>query len=127
MRLEHVAIQVAEPAAMTKWYGEHLGLTIARHVGGEADTHFLADETGRVLIEIFANPKASLPDYASMHPLLLHLAFVSDDVDADCDRLVKAGASVVDPPFTTAAGDKLSMLRDPWGLALQLCCRAQPM
>jgi uncharacterized glyoxalase superfamily protein PhnB len=127
MRFEHVAIQVAGPAKMVQWYGEHLGLTVARHVGGPADTHFLADETGRVLVEIYCNAKASLPDYASMHPLLLHLAFVSQDTQADCDRLVKAGATVVDPPFTTPNGDCLAMLRDPWGLALQLCCRSESM
>jgi hypothetical protein len=28
---------------------------------------------------------------------------------------------------TTPAGDSLVMLRDPWGIALQLVKRAQPM
>lgn len=127
MRIEHLAIQVASPSQMTAWYQKHLGLTVIRHVGGKPDTHFLADDSGRVLLEIYNNPAATLPDYASMHPLLLHMAFVSSDVQADCDRLVAAGAVVVDPPFVTPVGDHLAMLRDPWGLAIQLCCRAELM
>lgn len=127
MQIEHFALQVSDATQMASWYGKHLGLTIGRFVGGKADTHFLADETGRVLLEIYNNPLASIPDYASMHPLLVHLAFVSSDVQADCDRLVAAGAVVVDPLFTTPAGDLLAMLRDPWGLAIQLCHRAVAM
>ena len=80
-----------------------------------------------MLIEIYRNPLASVPDYSSMDPLLVHLAFVSENVAADRDRLVKAGARVVEDVVTTAAGDQLLMLRDPWNVALQLVKRAAPM
>jgi len=30
-------------------------------------------------------------------------------------------------PFTNPAGDEVAMLRDPWGLAIQLIHRADPM
>jgi hypothetical protein len=33
----------------------------------------------------------------------------------------------VDEVTTTPAGDKLAMLRDPWGLAIQFVRRAEPM
>ncbi|HAI11504.1 MAG TPA: glyoxalase/bleomycin resistance/dioxygenase family protein [Phycisphaerales bacterium] len=127
MRIEHFAVQVASPTEMTSWYQKHLGLRIIRHVGGIAGTCFLADDSDRVLLEIYSNPKVVTPDYASMHPLLLHMAFVSDDVQRDCDRLARAGATVIDAPFVSPAGDSLAMLRDPWGLAIQLCCRAKQM
>jgi predicted enzyme related to lactoylglutathione lyase len=61
-----------------------------------------------------------------MHPLVLHLAFESVDADADRARLLAAGATLVEavlPPD----GSKLYMLRDPWGVALQLCRRARPL
>jgi uncharacterized glyoxalase superfamily protein PhnB len=127
MLIEHFAVQVAFPTQMADWYGRHLGLSITRHVGGKADTHFLCDSSGRVLLEIYNNPAIDVPDYASMHPLYLHLAFISEDVEADCKRLVEADASVVDAMVTTPAGDRLAMLRDPWGFAIQLCCRATAM
>ena len=57
-----------------------------------------------------------------MHPLLLHLALVSADPYADSKRLQLAGAQQVDE-VNLADGSLLVMLRDPWGLALQLCRR----
>lgn len=48
-------------------------------------------------------------------------------VPGTVERLVNAGAALVGPPQTTSGGDRLAMLRDPWGLAMQLCRRATPM
>ena len=127
MKIEHVAWTVAEPVASADWYVEHLGMQIVRSGGPPAHARFLADGTGRVLLEIYNNPKVRVPDYASMDPLLLHLAFVVYDVAAERDRLVAAGATVVDAFSRTDAGDEMAMLRDPWGLALQLMKRAEPM
>jgi glyoxylase I family protein len=79
------------------------------------------------MIEIYHNPACPVPDYAAQDPLVLHLALLSEDVDGDRDRLIAAGATVADPKKTTPAGDTLCMLRDPWGCAVQLISRAQPM
>ena len=79
------------------------------------------------MLEIYRNPKVQAPDYATLDPLLLHLAFLSNEPGADRDRLVAAGAKVVDNLTMTEAGDEIVMLRDPWGLALQLIKRAKPM
>ena len=61
-----------------------------------------------------------------MDPLLLHIVFVCPDVDGTAKRLVEAGATLISGP-EKLNGDELAMLRDPWGLALQLCKRAEPM
>ena len=73
------------------------------------------------------NVSDAAPDYARQDPLMLHVAFVSDDVAADRDRLIAAGATTVGEIAHTPAGDTLAMLRDPWGPAIQLCQRAKPM
>ncbi|MFZ9681798.1 MAG: VOC family protein [Cephaloticoccus sp.] len=125
MKLEHVACNVADPVAVAAWYGEHLGLKIVRHIPQPAQTHFLSDGAGTVL-EIYRNPPDAVPDYAAMDPLLLHLAFVSADPVADQTRLVAAGATY-HSEVRGADGTLLVMLRDPWGLALQLCKRGTPM
>lgn len=127
MRIEHSAWPVEDPVAAADWYVRHLGLRIVRSGGPPAHARFLADSTGRVLLEIYNNPKVRVPDYRSMDPLLLHLAFVVDDVARERDRLVAAGATVVDAWTVTDAGDQMAMLRDPWGFSLQLLKRAQPM
>ncbi len=127
MKIEHVAYQMPEPRAAAEWYSRHLGMKIVRADDESPFMHFLADESGKVLIEIYNNPIAPSHDYPSEHPLMLHLAFVSQDVEGDADRLVQAGAIMEGQISTTPAGDKLAMLRDPWGFCIQLCKRAESM
>jgi glyoxylase I family protein len=127
MNIEHFAFQVADPVAMADWYVRHLGMKIERQSGPPTHTHFLADGNGTALVEIYHNAAVPVPDYAQIDPLLIHLAFVSADPEADTARLVAAGATVAVPLKVTPAGDHLVMLRDPFGFPLQLCQRQQAM
>ena len=125
MIIEHIGIQVDDPVAFSDWYCKNLGFTLIRKLNNEADAHFIS--AGNTMLEVYANNTVTTPDYAAMSPLLLHLAFKSEDVDADHDRLIAAGATEFEPKGSTPAGDELWMMRDPWGLAIQLCKRAVPM
>jgi glyoxylase I family protein len=125
MRLEHCALQVPDPVAMADWYVKHLGCAVARSGGAPGYARFL--RAGPVMIEIYKGASPATPDYPAMHPALLHLAFVSENLEADRDRHTAAGAKIVDDYFTSPAGDQLVMLRDPWGIALQLVKREAPM
>lgn len=127
MKIEHVAYQMPEPQAAAAWYAKHLGMTIVRADAQPPYMHFLADESGKVLIEIYNNPIAPIHDYPNEHPLMLHLAFVSSDVQADRQKLLDAGCTPEGEISTTPSGDELAMLRDPWGFCIQLCRRATPM
>jgi uncharacterized glyoxalase superfamily protein PhnB len=127
MKIEHFALQVSDPVAMADWYVKHLGCSVARSTGEPAHARFLKDSSGSVMIEIYRNPKVSVPDYNQIDPLWLHLAFISERPAADRNRLVAAGATVIEDFTTSPTGDQLVMLRDPWGTALQLLKRAQPM
>ncbi len=125
MKIEHLAFNVADPVAFAAWYVRHLGLRIVRHLPQAAETHFLADDQGTIL-EIYRNPPDQVPDYRAMDPLLFHLAFSSTDPEADAQRLVAAGATRV-TEVRPNDGSLLLMLRDPWGIALQLCRRSRPL
>ena len=122
MKIEHVALNVAEPVKMAAWYVAHLGMSIVRAMQQAPFTHFLADDSKNVMIEIYNNPNNQVPDYANMHPLLLHVAFVSSDPETDRFRLEQAGAMFVEE-VRPEEGVHLVMMRDPWGLAIQLCKR----
>ena len=126
MKLEHFALNVSEPLAMADWYVQHLGLQIVRQTKEPPYTTFLGDDSGQILIEIYKNPPEDVPSYQQMNPLLLHLAFVSDDPQKDKQRLLNEGAGSVED-LVMEDGTQLFMLRDPWGLAFQLCKRAEPM
>jgi catechol 2,3-dioxygenase-like lactoylglutathione lyase family enzyme len=126
MKFEHFAINVPDAAAQAKWYVEHVGFKIARSRADAPFTHFLADETGRVAVELYTNPKATIPDYNAQHPLVFHLAVVAADARSESARLQKAGAKLLlEEPQPD--GSMLIMLRDPWNVPLQLCQRANPM
>lgn len=127
LRLEHLALNVADPQKTAAWYVQHLGLRVMRAGDDIARTTFLATCDGAVLIELYNNNTAPIPAYAQKHPLELHLAFCSDDPQGEAERLLKAGAMLSEPTRLTPAGDEVVMLRDPFGLALQLVKRAKAM
>ena len=127
MRIEHLAFNVADPVAMADWYVQHLGFDIRRQGDAPKHVRFLADQGGQVMLELYHNTAAPVPDYPATDPLVVHLAFVCDDIEPTRQRLLAAGATAVGEPEVTPDGDTVAMLRDPWGLAIQLCHRAQPM
>jgi glyoxylase I family protein len=127
IRLEHVALNVADPVKMAQWYVDNLGMKIMREGPAPINMRFLADADGNMMLELYRNPPDAVPDYASMDPLVLHVAFLVDDVEAIRSKLLAAGATPTDEITTTPAGDKLTILRDPWGLAVQFIHRANPM
>ncbi len=126
MKMEHVALNVADPLRMAIWYRDHLAFQIVKAMSDPPYTHFLREKAGAMMIEIYRNPPDEIPPYPSMNPLLLHLAFASADAEKDKERLLSAGATFVEETHL-ADGTHLVMLRDPWGLALQLAKRATPM
>ena len=125
MRFEYFALNVPDAACQAGWLVDHLGFSITRAMDTPPFTRFLADETGRVIVELYSNPAAEVPDYASRHPLVFHLAVVATDAASERCRLEAAGA-VFSNEDRLPDGSHLVMMRDPWGLPLQLCQRATP-
>ncbi len=126
MKFEHFALNVSDVRNIARWYVGHLGLRVVRSREDPPYTQFLADETGRVIMELYTNTSAAVPDYAATHPLCFHIAFVVSDAGADRQRLEKAGAKFF-VEDNSPDGTRLIMMRDPWGVPLQLCQRAKPL
>ncbi|HTV01134.1 MAG TPA: VOC family protein [Luteitalea sp.] len=126
LAFEHFALNVGDPVAVAAWYVEHFGMTVVRRGDPPIDMHFLADSGRRALIELYNNPVARTDAYREMHPLQLHVAFTSADPDADAERLVAAGAVLIEHQ-RHPDGSQLTMMRDPWGLPIQLAKRAVAM
>jgi len=127
VKIEHAAYQVEDPVSVARWYVTHLGLTVKRVQKDRPFGHFLADDGDAVMLELYNHPKATIPDYRKMDPLLLHIAFRTDDVRGTRERLVAAGALTVGDVQMNDVGDELAMLRDPWGLAIQLVKRKEAL
>jgi len=95
VKIEHVAWNVESPVEVAGWYVEHLGMKIVRGSAEGVAAHFIADDSGAVMLEIYNNPAVKTPDYSAMDPLLLHLAFACDDVKAKVAVLEAAGAKLI--------------------------------
>lgn len=127
MNIEHLAVNVQEPVAAAEWYTRHLGMRVLRALSAAPFTHFLADASGRVVLEMYAHTRVPVPDYAALDPLVFHIAFTTDDVRGTRERLLAAGASSAGEVTLTQTGDEMAFLRDPWGVSLQLVKRATPL
>lgn len=124
MRVEHVAFQMPDPRAAADWYAAQLGFRLVKAWDEPPYGRFLVDAGGAVVLEIYRNDAAPVPDYAATDPLCVHLAFVAVDLEAERDRLLAAGATLAQEVYETPSGDRIAMLRDPWGFPLQLVNRA---
>jgi len=127
MKIEHVALQVPDPVKLAEWYVVHLGMRVVRSFGPPAHARFLADSAGQTVLEVYNNPKASMTDYRKSDPLHLHIAFATDDIPATRQRLLAAGATTEGEVVVSETGDTLAMLRDPWGVPVQLVKRKQAL
>jgi catechol-2,3-dioxygenase len=123
MIFEHFALNVNNVDAVVKWYVAHLGLKVTSQQKELPFMTFLADSGGRVVLELYQRPDAMMTNFTGQHQLTFHVAFVSENAQKDSDRLQAVGAAFVEEA-RKEDGSHLVMLRDPWGMPLQLCERA---
>lgn len=102
-------------------------MTIVREGEPPGSKRFVADPGRNMMFEFYRSRSAPVPDYASMNNHQLHIAFMVDDVKAMCDKLIAAGGQLDGEITTTREGDVIAIVRDPWGIPIQLLTRARPM
>jgi catechol 2,3-dioxygenase-like lactoylglutathione lyase family enzyme len=122
MKFEHFALNVPNARAMAEWYVTELDMRIALEKKGPPFVAFLADDGGRVIMELYTNTAAIMPDYPGTPATSFHVAFVSDDPRATQARLEAAGASTLRDEVLDD-GSVVVTMRDPWGLPIQFCRR----
>ncbi len=118
MKLEHIGYNVAEPQKLMDWWCANLGFK-------QVHPAFIVDSTGQMAIEFYRNDAAPIPDWANMNHNSMHIAFLSEDVDAEAARLVAAGAKLIETVHKS--GFDMVMLRDPFGMAIQFVKRGTPI
>ncbi len=124
MVFEHFALNVNNVSAVVKWYVLHLDLKIVSQQKELPFMTFLADSSDRVILELYQRPDELMTNFKRQHPLTFHLAFVSENAELDRERLEAQGALFVEE-VRKEDGSHLVMLRDPWGMPLQLCQRTE--
>jgi glyoxylase I family protein len=127
IRPEHLALNVPDPQRMTNWYVKNMGMRVMREGAPPTYTTFVADDGKHMMMELYHNAAYPMLDLPSTNYLSFHFAFTVDDVQAIRDRLVAAGAKLVEDVRVSSSGDQILMLRDPWGVPIQFIKRAEPM
>ena len=123
MMIEHIGLLSSTPIQMGHWYGKHLGFRIITEAGTDADgVIFVEDDSGTV-IEIGHLPGIFPMEFKSHHPLSFHLAIECSCPEDEAKRLVEAGAELVGESLRNAYKGEKILVRDPWGLAIQLINR----
>lgn len=127
MKIEHLALNIEDPVALAKWYCENLGFTILKEMNTSPFAHFIADSSKNIMLEIFCLPDRKVTDYRAVDPAVMHLGFQVKGIEGEYEKLVSAGATVVSGITVLKNSDKVVMLRDPWGLPIQLVERKERM
>lgn len=127
MKLEHVALNVEDPKAMSEWWAKTLGMRVVLANEESPYIHFVVDSDGTSMLELYNNPAAPAPDYAAISCWSLHIAFSSSDIEGDRSKLVEGGATTEGEITVTPTGDKLAFFRDPWSTPFQLVERVKPL
>lgn len=127
MNIEHIALNIKNPQQMAAWYRDNLGFKILQSMDISPFAHFILDASGHIMLEIFKLPNKKIPNYKSLDPAIFHIGFSVDNIEKTLNHLTKRGATVVEKLITNSAGNKVAMLKDPWGLSIQLIKRVKKL
>jgi catechol 2,3-dioxygenase-like lactoylglutathione lyase family enzyme len=126
MIFEHFALNVKKPIEAAEWYVKNCEMKIVKGSLEPPFAHFLSDKTGRVVLEIYKNDSAEIIELENKHPLEFHFAFMVKNAEEIKNKLLNNGAAFVEELHLND-GSHLVMLRDPFGVPLQLCQRGIPL
>ena len=111
MQIEHLAINAQRAEEMVAWYSAHCRMPVWHE--GHADVYVGFLGVPPSLVEIYNNPDRPYLLPGDIDPATIHLAFQSNDLVADRDRLIAAGATLIEGE-PTEDGYGLLMLRCLW-------------
>lgn len=125
--IQHIGINVNNPIEVSNWYIQNLGMKLIRRGKAPQNVTFIADSGSYMEIEFYNKEKIDKIDFQKIDVMTFHFAFLTDSINLIESKLVAAGAKLIEKTTETPAGDKVAMLRDPWGMPLQLVQRSIPM
>lgn len=124
--IEHIGLVVKDSRKMAKWY--HLALEFIILKSVDTDNGHVAfikcSKTG-LIFELITDKALTPVEDALTHPLQVHIAFKSKDIENDKNRLLEMGAEFVTDCKTDDPDAKVLIVKDPWGNYIQLAQRKE--
>ncbi len=121
--IEHTAIASLDPDSLTEWYVKTLDFVVEDH-NQATRNFFIRSKDGSRIEVIWATKGTGVAEMKDSG--MRHMALITDDFDADFEKLKAAGA-----PLLTEAevrgGNRVVFFRDPDGNVLHLIQRPIPL
>lgn len=124
-KLLHTRLRVNDLERSVKFYGQALGLTVARrHTSPRgAQLVFLATPNSDEEIELCQMPAGAEP--VQVQPDLMHLAFAVDDMEQFAVGLKQKGFALSDGPTKMSSGGVIAFIDAPEGYEVELIQKAK--
>ena len=120
--IEHIGFVISTPCKAADWYVKNLGFTLLRKAENNS-VAFIKEPHSGLIFELIGNPDIHPIDKDLTHPLQVHIAIKSENINLDRQRLIDAGATFVMDCRTDHPGAKVCIVKDPFGLYIQLAQR----
>ncbi|MFT5367335.1 MAG: glyoxylase I family protein [Candidatus Latescibacterota bacterium] len=122
--IEHTAIAASDTTALTTWYCETFGFSIAYQNQKEPPTFFV--KLGQGLLEIIPANDVARVDRDNADPGLSHFAISVDDFEGAVAALAAKGIEVTGIR-EASGGVQVGFVADPENNALQIIRRPNPL
>ncbi|MEG8947141.1 VOC family protein [Rosettibacter firmus] len=124
---EHVAFNVEDSRAISKWYVDNLNMVVMREGKAPSYGMFVADNVKNMMFEFYQHKDSLVIDFKKLNHGSLHIAFSVSDIKLTKERILKAKAEVVNDIYNTPSGDSVLNVKDINGLPIQFVNRVNPM
>ncbi|MGK9369455.1 VOC family protein [Melioribacter sp. Ez-97] len=124
IKFEHIALLLPDAEKAAEWYCSNLDMKIVNKGTGSI---FVTDKAKNIMFEFLINNEVKHLNFKEINALSMHIAFHVRDAEKLKKKLVDSGASIESDLTLTNSGDKIMILRDPWGVPLQFVERKNPM
>jgi len=121
--IEHSAIASPDPDSLAAWYVKYLDFAVEDH-NAETRNYFIVSKN-RSRIEIILAESGVQP-IKMKDSGLRHLALITDDFDADYQRIKASGVNFLTEPGVRG-GNQVVFFQDPEGNVLHLIKRPVPL
>lgn len=122
--IEHIGFVVKDAHKAAQWYNLHLGFNVLK-TAPDNSAAFIQCRDNHLIIELISEGAVKAAAEDLTHPLQAHIAFRTDAFDEDMDALIEAGAEHAMDCETADPEAKVCILKDPFGLYIQLAQRKQ--
>ncbi len=124
--IEHIGLVVKDSESMARWYQEALGFIVLNSFETpNGHVAFIKCSQTGLIFELITDLTLACIEDALSHPLQLHIAFKSNNIEADKSRLLELGAEFVTDCATADPAATVLIVKDPWGNFIQLAQRKE--